>query len=157
MEETRAIAKEFLNTIEPGEKAVTVALQGDLGAAKTAFTQAVGAELGISENMQSPTFVIMKVYDLEPTTNNQQPTSAGGSDSRSSVVSRWSKFFHIDAYRLESSDELLRLGWGEITKEPENLVFIEWPENVASIIPADARKISLEFVDETTREIKFES
>ena len=134
MEETRAIAKEFLDTLEKKEKAVIVALQGDLGAAKTAFTQAVGAELGILENMQSPTFVIEKIYEID-----------------------WNGFkhlIHIDAYRLESSDELLRLGWGEITKEPENIIFIEWPENVASIIPADAKKISFEFIDEETREIE---
>ena len=134
MEETRAIAKEFLNTLELGEKAVIVALQGDLGAAKTTFTQAVGAELGIAENMQSPTFVIEKIYEID-----------------------WKGFkhlIHIDAYRLESSDELLRLGWREISREPENLIFIEWPENVASIIPADAKKISFGFIDEETREIE---
>lgn len=134
MEETRVIAKEFLSTLEQGSKAVIVALQGDLGAAKTTFTQAVGSELGIVENMQSPTFVIEKIYEID-----------------------WKGFkhlIHIDAYRLESSEELLRLGWGEIVQEPENLIFIEWPENVASIIPVDAKKISFEFIDEETREIE---
>lgn len=134
LEETRAVAKEFLSTLEQGGKAVIVALQGDLGAGKTAFTQAVGAELGVGENMQSPTFVIMKVYEID--------------------LRGFKHLIHIDAYRLEKSEELLHLGWGEIMQEPENLIFIEWPENVASIIPADAKKISLEFVDETTRTIE---
>jgi len=140
-EETRAIAKEFLSTLEQGSKAVVVALQGDLGAAKTTFTQAVGSELGIVENMQSPTFVIEKIYEIDPARSGQ----AGKG---------FKHLIHIDAYRLESSDELLRLGWGEIIKEPENIIFIEWPENVASIIPADAKKVSFEFIDEETREIE---
>lgn len=141
LEETRAVAKEFLSTLEQGGKAVIVALQGDLGAGKTAFTQAVGAELGVGENMQSPTFVIMKVYEINPAKSGQ-------------VGKGFKNLIHIDAYRLERSEELLHLGWGEIVQEPENLIFIEWPENVASIIPADAKKIFFEFVDETTRNIE---
>ena len=62
---------------------------------------------------------------------------------------------HIDAYRLEKDEELLHLGWQEIISEPENFILIEWPENVAGIIPENAKRISLKFVDENTREISF--
>lgn len=133
LEETREIAQGFLNTLEAGDTATVVALQGDLGSGKTAFTQAVGRELGINENMQSPTFVIMKVYEIE--------------------YEGFKKLIHIDAYRLERDEELLHLGWEEMVIEPENLVFIEWPENVAGIIPENAKKVSFKFIDETTREI----
>jgi len=44
---------------------VVVALQGDLGAGKTTFAQAVGLELGVNESMQSPTFVIEKIYEID--------------------------------------------------------------------------------------------
>jgi len=135
LEETREIARDFLHTLETGDAATVVALQGDLGSGKTAFTQAAGRELGINESMQSPTFVIMKVYEVE----------FGG----------FKKLIHIDAYRLERDEELLHLGWEEIINEPENLVFIEWPENVSSIIPSDAKRINLQFINETTREIEF--
>ena len=134
-EDTRKIAKEFLDSLKKGEKAVVVALQGDLGSGKTNFTQIVGSIFDIKENMQSPTFVIEKVYEIN--------------------WNGFEKLIHIDAYRLEKDEELLHLGWEEIISEPENLIFIEWPENVRAIIPEDAKKISLNFVDENTREIEF--
>ena len=135
-EEVRGIARDFLNTLNPiGDSSVVVALQGDLGAGKTTFAQAVGLELGVNESMQSPTFVIEKIYEID-----------------------WNGFknlIHIDAYRLEKDEELLHLGWQEIISEPENFILIEWPENVAGIIPENAKRISLKFVDENTREISF--
>ena len=158
-EETNKIAKDFLETIYPiGFSSVVVALQGELGAGKTAFAQEVGKILGVTENMHSPTFVIMKAYRLQPTTHNKQPTTQNLKNSESgsklSVVGRWSTLIHIDAYRLEKESELLHLGWEEITKEPENLILIEWPENVAGIIPTNAKRISFKFIDENTREIE---
>lgn len=137
-EETHKIAKEFLETIYPtGFSSVVVALEGNLGAGKTAFAQEVGKILGVVENLRSPTFVIEKIYKIA-----------------------WKGFknlIHIDAYRLESETELLHLGWEEIIKEKENLILVEWPENVAGIIPADAKRIYFMFIDENTREINYEN
>lgn len=135
LSETRNIAKDFLDTLEYGKNATVVALQGDLGAGKTAFTQEVGKLLGITENMHSPTFVIEKIYEIN--------------------FKNFKRLIHIDAYRLEREQELLHLGWQELIKEPENLIFIEWPENVSKIIPKNANTISFKFVDDKTREISF--
>ena len=66
------------------------------------------------------------------------------------------KLIHIDAYRLEKDSELLHLGWEEILKNPENLVLIEWPENVSSIIPPLAKRVKFKFIDDSTREISYE-
>lgn len=134
LEETREIAKKFLGELEVSKTATVVALEGDLGAGKTTFTQEVGKILGVEENMHSPTFVIEKIYKID--------------------WKSFKKFVHIDAYRIERESELLHLGWQELVSDPENLIFIEWPENVRGIIPNDAKKISLKFVDETTREIE---
>ena len=112
---------------------MVVALEGDLGSGKTAFTQEAGTLLGISENMHSPTFVIEKIYEID--------------------WHRFKRFIHIDAYRLEQESELLHLGWQEITADPDNLIFIEWPENVPGIIPEHAQRISFKFINENTREI----
>src|SRR3989338_1544300 len=71
-----------------------VALSGDLGAGKTTFAQAVAKSLGVEETVNSPTFVIQKVYAL----SDQQ----------------WGRLIHIDAYRLKSADELRALGWDEM-------------------------------------------
>lgn len=138
IDETNKIAREFLNSLNPSNlSAVVVALQGELGAGKTTFTQEVGKILGVEENMHSPTFVIEKIYSID-----------------------WKGFknlIHIDAYRLEKDSELLHLGWEEVTKGPENLIFLEWPENVAGLIPAGAKRIYFQFIDENTREIFYEN
>lgn len=140
LEETRRVAEAFINTIvSDGSSGTVVALNGDLGSGKTAFVQAVGEILDIKENMHSPTFVIMKIYQIQ---NSKL---------------KFRNLVHIDAYRLEREEELLHLGWEEIISEPENLIFIEWPENVPGIIPESARKIFFKFVDENTREISYEN
>ena len=132
-QETNQIASDFLATLQPSEHATVVALQGDLGSGKTAFTQEVGQILGVVENMHSPTFVIEKIYQIN--------------------FKNFQRLIHIDAYRLENDTELLHLGWKEIIKEPENLIFLEWPENVVGIIPESAQRISFKFINEETREI----
>ena len=134
LEETNLIARDFLESIYHIGDSYVVALHGDLGAGKTAFTQEVGKILGVKENMHSPTFVIEKIYAIN--------------------FKNFKRLIHIDAYRLEKDSELLHLGWEELIREPENLILIEWPENVAKIIPKSAKKISFKFVDEKTREIE---
>ncbi|HVY73103.1 MAG TPA: tRNA (adenosine(37)-N6)-threonylcarbamoyltransferase complex ATPase subunit type 1 TsaE [Candidatus Paceibacterota bacterium] len=110
------IAHEVLEKLpKEGEKAAVVALQGDLGAGKTTFTQALAAELGITETIQSPTYVLMKDY----------PISFG----------RFTKLIHIDAYRLESPEEFAALKPETFLTNPENLVVIEWPERIEGQLP----------------------
>ena len=137
LEETKKIAESFVNTLMARETACVVALSGDLGSGKTAFSQAVGSVLGVVENMQSPTFVIEKIYPID--------------------YHGFSRLIHIDAYRLDRDEELVHLGWREIIAQKENLILIEWPERVSNIIPTTAQKIFFKFVDENTREIEYES
>lgn len=148
--ETNSIAGDFLNTLRPTNQATVVTLQGELGAGKTAFAQEVGKILGVADKMQSPTFVIEKIYSL-----NRHGVST--SDVDTPCLQRFKRLIHIDAYRLEKESELLHLGWEEMIKEPENLVFLEWPENVSGIIPTDTRRIYFKFIDEHTREINYEN
>ena len=91
--------------------------------------------LGIKENLTSPTFVLIKSYKLQ--------------------ANSYKLLFHIDAYRLKNAEELQKLGWQEMTADPANLIFIEWPENVPDLIAKDVLKIFFEFVDEKTRKIRF--
>ena len=106
-----------------GDRARVVALSGDLGAGKTTFTQHVARALGVNETVVSPTFVIQTSYDLA----NQS----------------FDRLVHIDAYRLNSSEELERLGWHELLADSGNLMFIEWPERVKDILPTDSVRITL--------------
>lgn len=128
-------AVRFAGTLGAGDSATIVALLGELGAGKTAFTQTLAKHFGVEESVASPTFVIQKAYD------------AKGSFKR---------FIHIDAYRLKSAQELEALGWAETMSDAGNLIVIEWPERVTELIPADAHRIALEFVDEDTRNIEYD-
>jgi tRNA threonylcarbamoyladenosine biosynthesis protein TsaE len=143
--QTKQAAVEFLKKLKSGERATVVALTGNLGAGKTAFVKCVGEILGIREEITSPTFVIEKIYSLKK----------GTTDLTSRVDIPFKKMIHIDAYRLESGQDLIKLNWDHIVVDPANLIFIEWPERVADIIPDTARKISFTFIDESTREIVF--
>jgi tRNA threonylcarbamoyladenosine biosynthesis protein TsaE len=118
LEETEKIARDFVATLTSSSAATVVGLYGTLGAGKTAFTQAAARALGVGEEITSPTFVIEKVYEL-----------AG---------KPFARLVHIDAYRLLKPEELLHLGWRELIADPQNLIFIEWPENVAEIMPPHA-------------------
>lgn len=128
VKETRELAKVFLQKImknqNPAKGAMVVGLSGDLGAGKTAFTQAVASHLGIKNKVVSPTFVIIKKYPLKKSGQHKF-------------------FFHLDAYRLKNEKELLHLGWNEIVANKEHLVFIEWPENVKKAIPNHTKIIHI--------------
>lgn len=134
LEETTEIAKVFLNSLKPENTATTVAFYGDLGAGKTTFIQAVAKELGILEAITSPTFVIQKSYK---------------------ATKYFDTLIHIDAYRLESGEELSKLRFQETLQLPKTLICIEWPSNVESVLPKDVIRVECRFVDEGTREYTF--
>ncbi len=128
------IAKDIIAKIKKGDKAIVITLEGDLGAGKTTLTQEIARNLGIKENLISPTFVIMKNYEIKGT---------------------HSQLVHIDAYRLNSHQEILTLGWNEIISNPNNIVIVEWPEMIKEVIPEDVLDIYLEHVSEEERKISF--
>lgn len=139
IKETEKIAKIFLDRILKGKKkhegALVVGLSGDLGAGKTAFTKSIAKHLGIKDRVFSPTYVIIKNYELR--------------------ITNYKKFFHIDAYRLENEKELLHLGWKEIINNNEHLVFIEWPENISKAMPKHSKFVFISHKNDEKREFKF--
>lgn len=139
-EELNLAAQELLSKVVRGEKAQVIALSGDLGAGKTTFAQAVARELGVTETVTSPTFIIERVYKL----------------SRESGRG-FAHLIHIDAYRLESERELEALGWEELVADPQNLILIEWCERVPSLIPKDAKRLTFSYVSEDTRTISYDN
>lgn len=134
LEETQKITDDFIETLLPNpEKAVVVGLSGNLGAGKTTLTQYLAKALGVGETVTSPTFVIEKVYEL--------------------TGQKFTHLIHIDAYRLEKSDELIHLGWQDIISDKNNLIIIEWPERVADIMP-EHTKVIISHISENKREIE---
>ncbi len=117
------------------DHATVVTFSGDLGAGKTTLIQSLARKIGVAEDLQSPTFVIYKIYHV----------SSGPADSMPAVP--FKHVVHGDMYRLESSDEIRDLGWGQLVLDPENILFIEWPEKIADIVPPWATRIALAHQD----------
>ncbi len=135
LEETQNFAKEWLASLPNDlDEALVVGLYGNLGAGKTTFTQSVARELGITQPTTSPTFVIEKIYETKH--------------------AHFARLIHIDAYRLVNGKELQDLNFEELVSNKNNLILIEWPENVKEILPENHIKLFCEFVDESSR--KFE-
>ncbi len=107
------------------DAATVLALRGDLGAGKTTFTQYLAKALNVTELVTSPTFVIMKGYELEGQAFDQ--------------------LVHIDAYRIEAEEELEVLGFKTLLTMPRTLIVIEWSEKLPNLLPADAVTLSFSF------------
>jgi len=135
--ETVKIAGDFVTKLKQKEDiALVIGLYGELGSGKTTFIKYLAENFGIKETIQSPTFVIEKIYEFEN--------------------KNFKHFIHIDAYRIEKEEEMLNLGWQEIIADPKNLICIEWPERIAGIMPPHI-KIFFEHFDENSRKIKIEN
>jgi tRNA threonylcarbamoyladenosine biosynthesis protein TsaE len=127
-EETKKVGELLAKTLKGGE---VLCLEGDLGAGKTTFVQGLAKGLRVKEWPRSPTFVIMRNYQL-PTTNYE--------------------LIHIDCYRLKDPEDLLRLGFKEIINS-ENIVVIEWADKARKILPNNCLRIKFEFLGENERKI----
>lgn len=142
LDDTQKIAGDFANSLKPKmEGATVVGLYGELGSGKTTFMKYLAESFGVGETVQSPTFVIMKIYELVA--------------SSKQIVARFKHLIHIDAYRIEKEEEMVMLGWREIISDPKNLICVEWPERVAGIMP-EHTKIIFHHIDESSRKIILE-
>ncbi len=92
---------------------------GDLGAGKTTFIKAIAQELGVSENVSSPTFSIINEYK-----SPQGPV------------------YHFDFYRLKNQYEALDIGTEDYFCSG-NYCFIEWPDNIPNLLPRNCVKVQL--------------
>lgn len=122
--ETQKIAKLFVKEVKPlnTKSAYVIALKGELGSGKTTFVQGFARALGIKTPVQSPTFVLIKVYTLDP-------------------PKKFKHLIHIDCYRLNSSKELLHLGFRDMLRDEDAVILIEWADRVRSLIPKGAHWI----------------
>jgi tRNA threonylcarbamoyladenosine biosynthesis protein TsaE len=119
-----------------------ICLDGELGAGKTTFTQGLLKGLGAEGPYTSPTFLIMKQYEIK----NQK--------SRIKNQEKIQNIYHFDAYRVEAKD-ILDLGWEEILSDKKNIIIIEWSQRVKKILPKNSLQINFEWLDENKRKITF--
>ena len=126
------LAREILKT-KPKKIAQILGLEGGLGGGKTTFLQGFARGLGIKEKILSPTFVILKKFEI------------------GKVKSQY--FYHVDCYRIKKPREILDLGFKEIISNPKNIVAVEWAERIRKIMPKDIIWISFEFANKNQRKI----
>lgn len=93
--------------------------------------------MGVAETVNSPTFVIMKQYEIN--------------------YEDFDRLVHIDAYRLEDESEALPLRLKEIINRPHTIVCIEWPELISSLIPEQALGVKITIGDGEVRTVRLES
>lgn len=112
---TAALGARIAAVLAPGD---AVALEGELGAGKSALARAVLKALGVDEEVPSPTFTLVQRYET----------------ARLTVA-------HFDLYRVEREEEIDELGLDEALAEGAAL--IEWPERAGARLPADALHVQL--------------
>lgn len=127
--DTTKFAQNLSKELKPGS---VLALHGELGSGKTTFTQSLAKALGISARLTSPTFVIMRQYQI--------PSWTG-------------LLYHFDFYRLHVANDAKSFDLNELIAENNNLIVIEWPEIVASILPSHTVHIYFETISDNERRI----
>lgn len=114
--ETLVFAEKFAETLRGGE---VLALVGELGAGKTVFTRGLAKGFGIKSRVQSPTFLLMKIYNVIPST--------GSGHKIKNLV-------HVDAYRLGGASELVDIGILDWLGRSDTITVIEWAEKVPELL-----------------------
>ena len=105
---------------------MVICMEGDLGSGKTLFTKAFAKSMGISENITSPTFNIIKEYDGE----------------------EGYKLYHMDVYRLEGKCETV--GFNDYFNK-DGVCIIEWSDMICDCLPEERLQIDFKIIDENTR------
>lgn len=101
------------------------AFYGKMGAGKTTFIKAVCKELGVDDVVTSPTFAIVNEYR---------------SDDTCELI------YHFDFYRIKKIEEVYDMGYEDYFYSGA-VCFIEWPELIEELLPADTVKVSIKEVD----------
>jgi len=114
------------HTLKPG---AVIALYGDLGTGKTAFTRGLAAGLGISMCVSSPTFTIVNEYPGEI------------------------PLFHFDMYRLENENELFDIGWDDY-HDRGGVCAVEWSEKVPGAFSHETIIVKIENLGGNTRRLE---
>ena len=133
--ETQKLGERLAHRLKGGE---IVGLVGELGSGKTTFVQGLAKGLGIKKRIISPTFVFIRIYDMQLHETKRKTTG---------------KLYHVDLYRIEKTEEVAGLGLEEIWSDPKNIVVIEWAEKIERILPQKAIKIYFEYVGENKRKV----
>ena len=106
-----------------------VAMFGELGAGKTAFTRGFAAGMGINCDVSSPTFALVNEYRGAERT-----------------------LYHFDMYRISSWDDLYSTGYFDYL-EAGGCLIIEWSENIEAVLPQDCVRVTISKTENSNERI----
>ena len=130
-EETEAIGAALAASLESrGIKQAFIAMRGEMGVGKTAFTRGFASHFGIT-GVKSPTYTIVNEH-------------AGRA-----------KIYHFDMYRITDGDDLYSIGYDDYV-EAEGFCIAEWSENIENEIPSGAIFVTISRVDGNAEERRIE-
>ncbi len=122
-EDTENLAKKIASLLQGNE---VVALYGDLGAGKTAFTRGFADFFGLKDEVSSPTFSLVNEYE-------------------GSKV----KIYHFDMYRVSTLEDLESTGFFDYIGK--GIFIVEWSENIEKHLPSNAINIRFQKTSENSR------
>lgn len=123
----KALAKELCDL---GRKSAFIAMRGEMGVGKTAFTRGFASHFGIS-GVKSPTYTIVNEYRGQ------------------------ANIFHFDMYRISDGDDLYSVGYDDYVSS-EGYLIAEWSENIENEIPSGAIFVTISRTDGDSEERKIE-
>lgn len=104
---------------------------GEMGVGKTTFIKALCEDLGVNQNISSPTYSIINEYEIDDQT----------------------KIFHMDLYRLNSIEEALDIGIENYLQQKTDYCFIEWPQIIEALLPSECVSVELILNKDSSRTI----
>ena len=121
-EETEGVGAALAKRLETdGREGAFIAMRGEMGVGKTAFTRGFASHFGI-RSVKSPTYTIVNEYRGR------------------------SRIYHFDMYRIESEDDLYSTGYEDYVRG-DGYVIAEWSENVEELLPEDAVFVTISRTD----------
>jgi len=123
----KEIAKKIIS--QAGDKTIW-RFEGEMGAGKTTLIKEICKQLGVLNNVQSPTFSIVNEYLTKDGEN----------------------IYHFDCYRLKKESEALDFGIEEYF-DSGNICLLEWAEKIESLLPNDCFTIKINVIDENSRKL----
>ena len=130
-QQTKEYAIQLASVLKPGS---VLTLKGDLGSGKTTFTSYLVEALGFNVRVQSPTFVIQRIY-------------------KKNTQASLKRIYHLDLYRLTDVKDCQELGMHEMFEDENGITIIEWPDVASELLPTNTIKLEFKYIDENIRDI----
>jgi len=129
--QTRSLALRLAKKAKGGD---IYALVGDLGGGKTLFTKYFARGLGIKKTITSPSFLLMKIYQVN--------------------IRGIKRFCHVDVYRLKKPVEIVEIGLKEYLGDRQTVTVIEWADKIKKVLaPYKSTQLHFKFIDKNSRKI----